>query len=189
MDLNKQIQVLIDDAPQDGVTPQIVAAIAPGLKLLAAKLRHLQYYILQSYAANVAEAGESPAALEENYAANVAEAGESPAAWVVTTLSDRANSKITKQVIYAFPTLKDASAVSLAELEPQVVAQAIPVANILFQLFALETVDSIIFFETPGDLNTGIEIRRADLQSLIQFQLQQFSEPSIRPSQIPPDIA
>lgn len=171
MDLNKQIQVLIDDAPQDGVTPQIVAAIAPGLKLLAAKLRHLQYYILQSYAANVAEAGESPAA------------------WVVTTLSDRANSKITKQVIYAFPTLKDASAVSLAELEPQVVAQAIPVANILFQLFALETVDSIIFFETPGDLNTGIEIRRADLQSLIQFQLQQFSEPSIRPSQIPPDIA
>jgi hypothetical protein len=176
MDLNKQIQVLIDDAPQDGVTPQIVAAIAPGLKLLAAKLRHLQYYILQS--------------LEENYAANVAEAGESPAAWVVTTLSDRANPKITKQVIYAFPSLKDASALSLAELEPQVVAQAIPVANILFQLFALETVDSIIFFETPGDLNTGIEIRRADLQSLIQFQLQQnFSEPSIRPSQIPPDIA
>jgi hypothetical protein len=162
MDLDAQIQVLIDDAPQDGVTPQVVTAIAPGLKLLAAKLRHAQYYILQSLAQN----------------------------WVVTTLSDRANPKITKNVIYAFPTLKDVSAVSVGELNPQLVAVPIPVTHILFQLFALETVDSIIFFETPGDLNTGTEIQRAQLQNLIQFQLQKNVSPTITPSsQLPPDIA
>ena len=29
MDLDKQIQLLINDAPQDGVTPGVVAAIGP----------------------------------------------------------------------------------------------------------------------------------------------------------------
>ena len=160
MDLDEQIQVLIDNAPPDGVTPQVVAAIAPVLKLLAAKLRHLQYYILQS--------------LEQD--------------WVVTTLSDRANPKITKCVIYAFPTLKDVSAASEAE-DPQVVALPIATTHILFQLFALEMVDSVIFFDTPGDLNTGIEIRRADLQNLIQLQMQQSSRFNSPFNQIPPDIA
>lgn len=161
MNLDKQIQVLINDAPEDGVTPQVVAAIAPGLKLLAAKLRHLQYYILQGLAQD----------------------------WVVTTLRDRSNPKITKQVIYAFPTLKDASAAGGSE-DPEVIAAPIPVTHILFQLFALETVDSVIFFETPGDLNTGIEIRRTDLQNLIQLQLQQnYSSPIAPPGYVPPDIA
>lgn len=160
MDLDKQIQVLIDDAPQDGVTPRVVEAIGPGLKLLAAK-RHTEYYILQS--------------LDE--------------AWVVTTLSDRNNPDITKNVIYAFPTLKDATNVSEAEIDPQIVAVPIPVTHILFQLFALETVDSIIFFDTPGDLNTGVEIRRADMQNLIQQLQQKSSTPSTSPKWIPPDIA
>lgn len=162
MDLDRQIQVLIDDAPQDGVTPQVVSAIAPGLKLLASQLRHLQYYILQSMDRE----------------------------WVVTTLSDRANPKITKNVIYAFPTLKDASdSVSVNEFNPQVVAVPLPVIQILFQLFAMETVDSIIFFDTPGDLNTGIEIRPADLQNLIQQLQQNPSTRKANPGYIPPDIA
>ncbi len=160
MDLDEQIQVLIDNAPPDQVTPQVVAAIAPPLKLLAAKLRHLQYYILQS--------------LDQD--------------WVVTTLSERANRQNTKCVIYAFPTLKDVSAAREAE-DPQVVAVPIPITHILFQLFALESVDSVIFFDTPGDSNTGIEIRRVDLQNLIQLQLQQSSRQNSPFNQIPPDIA
>lgn len=160
MDLDQQIQVLIDDAPQDGVTPQVVKAIAPVLKLLGAKLRYLQYYILQSMDRD----------------------------WVVTTLSDRSNRKITKNVIYAFPTLKDASAATDAE-DPQVVAIPIPITHLLFQLFALETVDSIIFFDRPGDLNTGIEIKRTDLQNLIQQLQQNSSTPNSPFNQIPPDIA
>ncbi|WP_250122510.1 hypothetical protein [Chroococcidiopsis sp. CCMEE 29] len=157
MNLDEQIQVLIDNAPQDGVMPRVVAAIAPALQLLAKKFRHFQYYILQN--------------LDQD--------------WVLTTLSNRANPDVEKRVIYAFPTLKDVSAVSAAKLDPQVIAVPIPITHILFQLAALETVDSIVFFETPGDLNTGVEVRREDLQHVIQVQLKQ----NPFPNQIPHDIA
>lgn len=162
MDLDKQIQLLIDNAPQDGLTSRVVAAIAPVLKLLAGQLRHSQYYILQS--------------LDQS--------------WVLTTLSNRTNPDVEKRVVYAFPTLQDTSVVLAAGLDPQVIAVTIPVTHILFQLVALETVDSTVFFETPGDLTTGIEVRREDLQNLIQVQLKQTpSAPIISPSQLPPNIA
>lgn len=161
MDLDAQIQLLIDNAPQDGITSRVVAAIAPGLKLLAQKLRHSQYYILQSI----------------------------DSSWVVTTLSNRINPDFEKRVIYAFPFLKDIP-VSTTELEADLIAVPLPVTQILFQLTALETVDSMIFFETLGDLTNGVEIRREDIQNLIQLQLkQQSSVPINSPNQLPPDIA
>ena len=161
MDLESQIQLLIDDAPQDGITTQVVAAIAPGLKLLAGQLRHPQYYILQS--------------LEQD--------------WILTTLSNRATPDVEKRVIYAFPTRKSIPVSSAAELNPEIIAVPIPVTHILFQLFALETVDSVIFFEAPSDLTTGIEIRREDIQNLIQQLRQSSSTPGASPSRLPPDIA
>lgn len=160
MNLDEQIQLLIDDAPQDGVTPRVMAAIAPGLKLLAQKLRRSQYYILQSLANE----------------------------WVVTTLSNRANREVEKLVIYAFPTLQDIPVVSNTGFDADLIAVLLPVTHILFQLTALETVNSIIFFES-GDLTNGIEIRREDIQDLIQLQLKQPPTPSNYPSQLPPDIA
>lgn len=161
MDLDTQIKLLIDNAPQDGVTPRIVAAIAPAIKLLAQKLRHQEYYILQSLDAE----------------------------WVMTILSNRTNPDEEKRVIYAYPTLEDLAASSGADIDPQIIAVPIPTTHILFQLVALETVDSIVFFETPGDLNTGIEIYRADVQNLIQLQLQQDKSTPNPPQQVPPDIA
>lgn len=161
MNLDKQIQLLIDDAPQDGITPQVVVEIAPVLKLLAEQLRHFQYYILQN--------------LEQQ--------------WVLTTLTNRAKPNVEKRVIYAFPTLQDVSVASTTGIDPNVIAVPIPVTHILFQLTALETVDSIVFLETPGDLNNGIEVRREDLQNLIQVQLKQNSPPNATRNQIPPDIA
>lgn len=161
MNLETQIQLLIDNAPQDGITPQVVAAIAPGLKLLAGKLKHSQYYILQS--------------LEQD--------------WILTTLSNRANPEVEKRVIYAFPTQKSIPVSSIAGLNPDVIAVPIPVTHILFQLFALD-IDSAIFFEAASDLTTGIEIRREDIQNLIQVQLRQNSStPSASPRRLPPDIA
>ena len=157
MDLQAQIQLLIDNAPQDGVTPQLVATIAPALTAIASSLRHPQYYILQHL-----ESG-----------------------WVLTTLSNRANPGLEKSVIYAFPTLQDVPSSSSAGLDPQLIAAPIPVTHILFQLVALEPVDSIVFFETPRTNTDSIEVRRADLQHLIQQQLQQN-----RPKrEISPDIA
>jgi hypothetical protein len=157
MDLEAQIQLLINHAPDDGVTPNLVAAIAPTLVAIAQKLRYSQYYILQN--------------LEGS--------------WVVTTLSNRANRGIEKRVVYAFPTIQDVTLISPAGLDPQLVAKIVPATHILFQLVALEPVDSIVFLETPGTTTHSYEIQRSDFQKLIQTQLQQqFSRKNI-----PPDIA
>ncbi|MEB3336753.1 MAG: hypothetical protein VKJ46_04770 [Leptolyngbyaceae bacterium] len=156
MDLDQQIQVLIKNAPQDGTTPKIVTAIAPALTLLAQQLKHLQYYILQT--------------LDQS--------------WVLTTLSNRAQPQVEKRVIYAFPTLKDVTAGPQSLKDPQVIALPVPVTHILFQMTAMETIDSTIFFETPGDTVKGTEIRRQELQDLIQTQLKQSLV-----KQVPPNIA
>ena len=152
MNLDQQIQFLIDDAPNDGVTPGLIKAIAPGLKQLALNLRHEQYYILQSLDSD----------------------------WLVTTIRNSEN--IEKRVIYAFPTLQDsfATSTSSAHFKAQLVALPMPVIHILFQLVALQSVDSIIFLENPGEATTGYEINPQDIRKLIQVQIQ---------PQIPPDIA
>ena len=157
MDLEAQIQLLIDNAPRDGTTPNLIAAIAPALRAIAQKLRHSQYYILQN----------------------------SESSWVLTTLSNLTNPGLEKRVLYAFPTIQDVSLISPAGLDPQMLAKIIPVTHILFQLVALEPVDSIIFLETPGKTTHTVEIRRADLEKLMQQQLRQQRSPK----QIPPDIA
>ncbi len=159
MDLDQQIQALIKNAPQDGNTPQVVEAITPALKLLAEQLQHLQYYILQTYTQN----------------------------WVLTTLGHRSQSELEKRVIYAFPTLKDASS-SISE--NNVVATPMPVIHILFQMIAIEPLDSLVFFEKPGDLTTATEVKREDVQKLINIYLRQYqASSSSNSSKIPPDIA
>lgn len=161
MDLDQQIQALIDNAPRDGTTPKLMAAIAPVLKLVASQLRHLDYHILQTFDQD----------------------------WVVTTLSNRAQPEIEKNVIYAFATLKDAADFH-SNLDPQILAVAVPVTHILFQMLALDAVTSLVFFDTPGNLAAGTEVRRDDLQTLIQTQLQHTqSVPRSYPSNLPPDIA
>lgn len=157
MDLEAQIQLLIDNAPRDGITPNLIAAIAPALRAIAQKLRHSQYYILQN----------------------------SESSWVLTTLSNRANPGLEKRVIYAFPTIQDVSLISPAGLDPQMLAKIVPVTHILFQLVALEPVDSIVFLETPGKTTHTVEVRRSELEKLMQQQLRQQRSPK----QIPPDIA
>lgn len=161
MDLDQQLQALIENAPPDGRTPEVIATIAPVLKLFASQLQHLEYYILQT--------------LDEG--------------WVLTTLSNRVQPNVEKNVLYAFPTLKDAADFQV-EPDPQIVALSLPVTHILFQMFAMDIVNSTVFFETPGNLATGTEVNRQDLQNLIHSQLQQMrSIPKVKPGSIPPDIA
>ena len=162
MDLNQQIQVLIDNAPQDGSTPKVVRAIAPVLKQIAQQLRHSQYYILQTLNSD----------------------------WVLTVLSNRGNPILEKRVIYAFPTQEDALAAPLSMPQAQAIALPIPVTHILFQLVAMEAISSIVFFEQPGNRSAATEVRREDLQSLIQLHLEQDrSQQRRKPSNLPPDIA
>jgi hypothetical protein len=157
MNIDAQIQDLIENAPQDGVTPALVEAIAPVLTQIATQLKHPQYYIVQS--------------LEQN--------------WVVNIISQQDGSGLEQHVIYAFPSLKDVSSGPNSIKDPQLMAIPVPVTHILFQMVAMEGIDSVIFFEVPGNTLTGTQILRADLQTLIQTQLQgQMGAPSI-----PPDIA
>lgn len=157
MDLQSQIQSLIDDAPQDGVTPSLVESIAPVLCALAQKLSRSQYYILQNKH-------------EE---------------WVLTTLSNRTNPNLEKRVIYAFTTSKDVSINSEMASDPSMIAVLTPVTHILFQLIALEPVDSIVFFETPGTTRNALEIKRLEITKLLQQTLKQNNYLN----EIPPDIA
>lgn len=162
MNLNQQIQVLIDKAPQDGTTPKMVSAIAPVLKQVAQQLRHSQYYILQTLNSD----------------------------WVLTVLSNRGNPLLEKRVIYAFPTQEDALAAPLSMPQAQDFALPIPVTHILFQLMAMETISSIVFFEQAGNRSAATEVRREDLQSLIQLHVQQDrSQQRRKRSTLPDDIA
>ncbi len=156
MDIEAQIQLLINNAPQDGTTPQLVSAIAPCLRTIAQKLRHSQYYILQN--------------LQQS--------------WVLTTLSNRANPQQQKHVIYAFSTIQDASVNLGAGIDPQIIIQPIFVTHILFQLLALKPVDSIIFCETPGTTPTTIEIGRSELQKQIQYLMQNIPSGNSIPNDI-----
>lgn len=96
--------------------------------------------------------------------------------WLIETLSHRSHPNLEKKVIYAFNRAQDATQ------EQNTVAVAIPVAHLLFQLFALGQIDSIVFLEQPGNFNDGVEIARAALQNSLQHQLKQvqneFSVPS-----------
>ncbi len=157
MDLEAQIQLLIDNAPRDGITPNLISAISPALRAIAQKLRYSQYYILQSSEGN----------------------------WVLTTLSNRTNPGLFKRVVYAFPTIQDVSLISTAGLDPQMLTKIVPVTHILFQLVALEPVDSIVFLETPGQTTHTFEVRRSELEKLVQQRLRQMRSPK----HIPPDIA
>ncbi|NEO29379.1 MAG: hypothetical protein F6K36_02785 [Symploca sp. SIO3C6] len=161
MDLEQQIQLLIDNAPQDGTTPKLVEALAPVLKLFANQLQHSEYHILQT--------------LDQG--------------WVVTTLSNRWQPEVEKNVIYAFATLKDAVDFQSAS-DPQILAMSVPVTHILFQMLSLETVNSTVFFDTPSNLTAATEVRRDDLKRLIQIQLQENKlVPRSYPSNLPPGLA
>ena len=162
MNFDQQLQVLIKNAPQDGVTPKVIEkAVAPVLKMFAQELQHVEYYILQNFQKN----------------------------WVVTTLQNRTTPNIQKKVIYAFTTLEDAQTFQGIK-EPNIIATPIAVTHIIFQLFAMKEVDSLVFMEQAGNLTSGSEVHQKDLQKAIQSQLQKFTqEQQQKSNNIPPNFA
>lgn len=159
MDLDQQIAALIADAPQDGRTPALVQAIAPALKHVGKRLRHEQYYILQS----------------------------PDQRWLSTTLRSQRQPQQQKTVIYAFAHRQDALYQSNPlELQPAI-AVSLPLIPLLFQFVTLNPIDSMIFFENPGNRETGTEIWRQEVEDLIQARLQNIKAPV--PPEIPPDLA
>ncbi|MEM1279309.1 MAG: hypothetical protein AAF827_16785 [Cyanobacteria bacterium P01_D01_bin.6] len=144
-DLQEQIQTLIQNAPDDGVTGPTVEAIAPVLLTIAGRLKHPQYYILQNLSKS----------------------------WVMTTLSNRLEPNVRKNVLYGFATLKDAASDPNTAKNPQIMAIPTPTIQILFQMLALQTLDSMIFFDTPGNLKQGTEIQKQEFQAMVQTHLKE----------------
>ncbi|MBW4661110.1 MAG: hypothetical protein KME15_20740 [Drouetiella hepatica Uher 2000/2452] len=157
MDTDQQIQILVDQAPQYGVTAAEVEKIAPILKALAQQLQHPQYYIPQT----------------------------SEQGWLMTTLTHRTQPELSKNVVYAFPNLKAVSASPHVPKDPQVIALPMPATHILFQMLAIKPLDSIVFFETSDNLQSGTEISRKNLQDSIH----QLVETQRSPFGLPSDIA
>jgi hypothetical protein len=162
MKLDQQLQILIEEASGQGVPSWVMEkAVVPILKAFASQLQHLEYYVLQSRDRD----------------------------WIITTLSNIEKPEQEKQVIYAFSSSEDAVN-SQGNSDLEIAIASIPVTHLLFQLFALDGVDSIIFLETPGNLEKGVEIFRASLQNSIQKQLQQLAPPPIsKPNNIPSNLA
>jgi hypothetical protein len=158
MELDAQVDLLVRNAEDHGLTPLAVTTIAPALLGVASQLRHAQYYVLQT--------------LEQG--------------WVMTTLTHRNQPDRQKNVVYAYPTLKDAADSQAANLDPRVMALPIPVIHILFQLLAMKPVDSLIFYETGIQNGSGLEVRRHDLESLVQSQLQGIQSGD---GTLPPNLA
>lgn len=149
MDLNQQMQRLIDEAPpESGLTP-LLQVIAPVLLGLASHLQHSQYYIIQTF----------------------------DQAWQTTTLMLADSGVPSRTVVYAYPTLADANAAVPPPGDPTLVALPLPVVDLIFQLLALETVDSLVFLETPGSPQPAVEIDRHTLRGLVQQQLRQLAGP------------
>lgn len=147
MILEQQLQLIIDNAAAHDVPPVVIEkAIAPVLRLLAAQLHHLEYYVLQNLAED----------------------------WVVTTIANP-QSKSEKKVIYAFVSVQDATTFQ-GKTNPDLVAIPIQIVQLLFKLFSFAQVDSIIFLEDSQNLNRGVEIERELLSQLIIKQIKQLGQ-------------
>ena len=162
MKLEQQFQLLLDEAPQHGVPILVMQqAVIPALKQLAKQLRHANYYLVQTGAGD----------------------------WILTVLLHKEKPQLEKKVIYAFASREDAAKFSESSEQVSEIVK-IPVANLLFELFALERVDSIIFMDAPSNRERGKEMPRSVLQAMIQEGLKKLQPPRQRRSgEIPPDIA
>jgi len=149
----------VNHAPQDGQTPALIQAIGPALIQLAEQLNHGQYYVVQS----------------------------ADQRWLTTILSNRGQPDQEKTVIHAYATAQDAEkSISPGAGRTQVVG--VPVLHLLFQLIAMQPVDSLLFFDTPHDRGNALEVERSALQDLVKQCLQAYKAQRPAPP-YPPNLA
>jgi hypothetical protein len=162
MNLDEQLQILINEGPEHGVSKAVMEkAVIPALKFFASQLQHTHYHVLHSQ----------------------------DRSWLVTTLRHREKQQSDKRVIYAFSTRKDAASFQ-GITTPDIRIISLPATHILFQLFAVDRLDSIIFMEMAGKKEQGTEIERAKLQNIIDQQLRRLKlKPSSPLTNIPPNFA
>jgi hypothetical protein len=145
-DLDRQIDELVQGAPQDGVTPGITKVISSVLKAIAMQLHHSSYYILQSQ----------------------------DGSWLLTTLSNRTSPDVEKNAIYAYCNSTAANLERLKQGDRHLVCLEIGIIELLFRLVGLKEIDSLILFDKSTDTQRGMEISRVELQGLCDKQMQKL---------------
>jgi hypothetical protein len=133
--IDNQISRLVKNAP-DSTIANATKLVAPVLKTIALNQKHLKYFLLQSPNGNLE----------------------------LTTLSQVSNPKVSKNVIYAYPS--EAIARQNQEELSDAVVKEFEIIPLLFQLLGMPEVDSLIF-----DDNLPKEIERQKLYDLCQTQL------------------
>jgi hypothetical protein len=138
-ELASQVQVLIQDAPSDDQTKQLVEIVANRLALFA--INHLNashYYLIQ----------------------------DASGAWLKNTITHRTQSTVEKTAIFIFFTLEDASKEIVRLQNIQLSPQKIPVIDLLFRFWTLNLSDSLILDVNPG--TTSLEITRSQLNTVLK---------------------
>jgi hypothetical protein len=90
--------------------------------------------------------------------------------WQVTTLQHRAQPDLQKTVLYAYGHLSDATRMGKSE---DLIALPIAIVPLLFQFFSFAEVESLLFIDEINNPDQIKELKRQDLQALVQDSLQQ----------------
>jgi hypothetical protein len=152
MELDQQLKLLIEEAANYGVPTRV--------------MKEAIAPVLKSLATQLQH--------EEYYILQNLESD-----WVLTTITNP-QSKQEKKVIYAFTTVEHAAVMGKADRD--LIAAPISAIQLLFRLFSLQQVNSIIFMLDSSNPNKGVEIRRDRFLESIQQQIGQIDR-------TPPDIA
>lgn len=147
MDLTSQIKALVDDAPTEDGTKQLVENVAIALaRWVSTNLIHSHYYLIQ----------------------------DASSAWIKSTLTHRTQSVGEKTVIFIFSNPEDVAKEIDSLQDVQVFQEKIPVIELLFRFWTLNLSDALIVNEggatTISAKRIMREITRSDLDTAIRGQ-------------------
>jgi hypothetical protein len=147
MNLKEQLQEITNGSSEFNISPIVIErAIVPVLVKFAKPLQNV-YYAWQNKSDNEEEQGEL----------------------IITVLENRANPKLTKKVIYAFPSIAIAGKFLAVDPHTTDIVE-IPVAHLLFHTLATpaEQLDSIIFVKKTGNNLQFQEVNCDEIKKSVQ---------------------
>ena len=147
MNLKDQLQEITNGSSEFNISPIVVErAIVPVLVKFAKPLQNI-YYAWQNKSDNEEEQGEL----------------------IITVLENRANPKLTKKVIYAFPSIVIAGKFLAVDPHTTDIVE-IPVAHLLFHLLGTlpEALESVIFVKKIGNNLQFQEVKCDEIRKSVQ---------------------
>ncbi len=153
MNLKEQLQGIIDSSSKFNISPILIEkAVSPVFVKFAKPLQNV-YYAWQNKSDNEQEQGEL----------------------IITVLENRANPKLTKKVIYAFPSI--AIAGKFLAVDPRTTdIVEIPVAHLLFHLLGTppEELESVIFVKKIGNNLQFQEVKCDEIKKSVQEKIKKL---------------